>query len=111
MVQELCNEDAGRYLVTTATGSQYLLDLTARTVQRVMAATAPLIEYLDVGFSQLRRDGETLELLMLESCTVGWPARYWLQIRADHVVTLRTTSPVVDIIALDPLNGCPAEPR
>ncbi|MDT0168875.1 hypothetical protein [Pseudarthrobacter sp. BRE9] len=105
MVQELRNDDAGRYLVTTATGSQYLLDLTARTVQRVVAATAPLIDYLDVGFSQLRRDGETVKLLMLESCTVGWPARYWLQIRADHVVTLRTTSPVVDIIALGPLNG------
>lgn len=111
MVQELRNDDAGRYLVTTATGSQYLLDLTARTVQRVMAATAPLLEYLDVGFSQLRRDGESLELLMVESCTVGWPARYWLQIRADHVVTLRTTSPVVDIVALDPLNAWPAEPH
>lgn len=105
MVHELRNDDDGRYLVTTATGSQYVLDLTARTVQRVMAATAPLTEYLDVGFSRLRRDGESLELLMLESCTVGSPARYWLQIRADHVVTLRTTSPVVDIVALDPLDG------
>ena len=102
MVQALRNDDAGRYLVTTATGSQYLLDLTARTVQRTMAATAPLIEYLDVGFSQLRSDGETLELLMLESCSIGSPARYWIQIRDDHIVTLRTTSPVVDIVPLDP---------
>jgi len=102
MVQELGNDDASRYLVTTATGSQYLLDLTARTVHRAMAATAPLVEYLDVGLSRLRRDGESLGLLMLESCTVGWPAQYWLQIRADHVATLRTTSPVVNIVALDP---------
>lgn len=91
--------------MATATGSQYLLDLTNRTVRRVMAASAPLVEYLDVGFSQLRRDGESLELLMLESCTVGRPALYWLQIRDDHIVTLRTTSPVVDIIPLDPLDG------
>lgn len=102
MLRELRNDDEGRFVVTTATGSQYVLDLTARTVKRVMAATAPLIEYLDVGFSQLRRDGEPLELLMLESCSVGAPARYWIQVRDDHIVTLRTTSPVVHIDALDP---------
>jgi hypothetical protein len=97
MTRELRNDDVGRYLLTTATGSQYVLDLTARTVSRRMAATPPLVEYLDAGFSQLRRDGETLELLMLESCAVGESARYWIQVRADHVVSLRTTSPVVRI--------------
>jgi hypothetical protein len=102
MVQELRNGDVGRYLVTTPTGSHYMLDLTARTVTRQMAASAPLIDYLDAGFSQLRRDGEALELLMLESCVVGASARYWIQVRADHVVTLRTTSPVVRILALNP---------
>lgn len=102
MVQELRNDDSGRYLVTTATGSHYVLDLTARTVKRAMAATAPLREYMDVGFSQLRRDGEGLELLMLELCAVGAPARYWIQVRDDHIVTLRTTSPVVRIVALNP---------
>lgn len=102
MVQELRNDDAGRYLVTTATGSQYLLDLTARTVKRSVAATAPLTHYLDAGISQLRRDEEPLELLMLESCAVGSSARYWIQVRADHVVTSRTTSPVVRIDTLTP---------
>lgn len=100
MTRELRNDDVGRYLVTTATGSQYVLDMTARTVSRRMAATAPLIDYLDTGFSRLRRDGEPLELLMLESCAVGASARYWIQVRADHVVTLRTTSPVVRIEAM-----------
>lgn len=66
MTQALRNDAAGRYLVTTATGSQYVLDLTSRTVKRQMAATAPLVEYLDAGFSQLRRDGEALDLLLLE---------------------------------------------
>ncbi|MFX1821071.1 hypothetical protein PV768_14895 [Pseudarthrobacter sp. CC4] len=100
MVQELRNDDAGRYLVTTATGSHYLLDLTARTVKRQMAASAPLIDYLDAGFSKLRRDGEALELLMLESCAVGASARYWIQVRDDEIPTLRMTSPVVRIDAL-----------
>lgn len=64
--------------------------------------TPPVIEYLDVEFSQLRRDGEPLELLMLKSCSVRAPARYWIQVRDDHVVTLRKTSPVVRIASLDP---------
>lgn len=100
MVLELRNNDAGRYLVTTATGSQYVLDLSARTLKRQMAATAPVVDYLDAGFSQLRRDGERIELLMLEVCAVGASARYWVQVRDDHVPTLRTTSPVVRIDAL-----------
>lgn len=102
MVQELRNDDADRYLVTTATGSHYVLDLTARTLKRLMAATAPITDFLDAGLSQLRRDGESLELIMLESCAVGASARFWIQVRADHVVTLRTTSPVVRIEALNP---------
>lgn len=62
-----------------------------------MAASPPIVDYLEAGFSQLRRDGETLELLILESCTVGTSARYWIQVRDDHIPTLRTTSPVVRI--------------
>lgn len=62
-----------------------------------MAETAPLVDFLDVGFSRLRRDDETLELLMVEECRVGEPAKLWLQVRSDAVVTLRTTSPVVRI--------------
>ncbi len=100
MMQDLRNDDSGRYLVTTAAGSHYVLDLTARIVTRQMAASAPLADYLDAGISQLRRDGESLELLMLESCSVGASARFWIQVRDDHVPTLRTTSPVVRIDAL-----------
>jgi hypothetical protein len=102
MMQELRNDDAGRYIVTTATGSHYELDLTNRTIKRHMAASAPLVDFLDAGFSQLRRDGETLELLMLESCSVWVSARYWIQVRDDHIPTLRMTSPVVRIDALNP---------
>jgi hypothetical protein len=104
MTQELRNDDSDRYLVTTATGSQYLLDLTDRTVRRQMAATAPVVDYLEAGFSQLRCDGETLELLMLDSCAVGASARYWIKVRDDHIPTLRMTSPVMRIDAL-PTSG------
>lgn len=62
-----------------------------------MAATAPLVDFLTAGFSRLRRDDETLELLMVEECRVGEPAKLWLQVGTDSVVTLRTTSPVVQI--------------
>lgn len=101
MVTELHNDDAGRYRVSTATGSLYLLNLTARTLTRYTAETAAVKDYLDASFSRLRRDGEALELLMLESCKIGASARYWIQVCDDHVVTLRTTSPVVRIDALN----------
>ncbi|OOP59408.1 hypothetical protein BMF89_20440 [Arthrobacter sp. SRS-W-1-2016] len=54
MMQELLN-DAGPHLVTMATGSEYLMDLTSRTVSRQMAATTPLEGFLDGGFYRLRR--------------------------------------------------------
>lgn len=97
MRQQLNNNDGGRYLVTTATGSHYVLDLDARTVKRTMASTAPLLDFLEAGFSRLRRDGEEVELLLLETCEVGVGGRYWLQIRDDDIPTLRATSPIVRI--------------
>lgn len=66
-----------------------------------MAATAPLVDFLDAGFSQLRRDGEVLELLMLESCEIGSSAVFWIQVRDDHLPTVRMTSHVVCIEPLD----------
>jgi hypothetical protein len=101
MKQELRNDDEGQFLVTTATGSQYLLDMTARTIHRKMAATAPLLDFLEAGFSQLRRDGEALELLMIEHCILGESARYYIQVRNDHIITFRMTSPVVRIEELN----------
>lgn len=97
MPRAISNDGTGRFLVTTATGSQYVVDLDDRTISRKMAATAPSVDFLDAGFSQLRRDGEALELLMLESCAVGGPALFWVQVRHDQIPTFRTTSPVVRI--------------
>jgi hypothetical protein len=100
MPRAISNDSTGRFLVTTATGSQYVVNLDDHTITRKMAATAPLLDFLDAGFSQLRREGEALELLMLESCEVRGPALFWIQVRNDHIPTFRMTSPVVGIEAL-----------
>lgn len=102
MIRELGNDDTGRYLVTTATGSLYVLDLTDRTMERRPYSQVQRPAFRDVAPSRLRRDSEVLELLMLQSCRVGEPAQCWIQIRDDHVPTLRTTSPVVSIDAAEP---------
>ncbi|MHA7191126.1 hypothetical protein ACX80N_12630 [Arthrobacter sp. MDT2-16] len=102
MEQELRNGDTGTYLVITATGSHYVLDMAAKTVTRQMAVTAPRLDYLEIGFTELRRDGEPVQLHMLEACRVGLSALLWIQVRDDHITTLRTTSPVVQIQELAP---------
>lgn len=101
MEQEIRNSDTGLWQITTATGSKYLLDMDARNVTRRMAANAPIVAFLKVGFAELRRDGESLDLLMLEKCKIGEPAQMFIQVRDDHIPTLRTTSPVMFIGRLD----------
>ncbi|MCD4849701.1 hypothetical protein LN996_02625 [Arthrobacter sp. AK01] len=105
MTQELSNDDLGRFLISTATGSQYVLDLTGRTMERHGSVNAPIPEFQVVELTQLRRDGDVLDLLMVVSCIVGESAQFWIQIREDHVPTLRTTSPVVSIEALPPVTS------
>jgi hypothetical protein len=63
--------------------------------------SASLVDFLDPGFSKLRRDGEALELLMLEFCEIGSTALFWIQVRDGHILTSRTTSPVGRIEPLD----------
>lgn len=102
MYQEIFNDSSGRYRVTTSTGSEYVVSLLGnRSISRKIAAVPPREDFRSVGFSELRRDGEDLELLMLEVCRIGAPARFWIQVRNDLTPTLRTTSPVVCTIAID----------
>lgn len=100
MILILRNNDPGRYIVSTASGSEYTVDLDRRTVTRRVAATNPLVDFLDVPMAVLRRDTEELELLMLERLEVGHEAKLWLQVRQDHVPTLRTSTPVIRIVPL-----------
>lgn len=104
MSHELRNDDKGRYLISTATGSHYCLDLDNKTLIRQMAVAPPIEDFLDVDPSRLRRDREAVDLLSIEHCRVGEPARLWIRIRPD-AVTLRTTSPVVRIEPVVPDHG------
>lgn len=98
MGQQITGHDRGQFEVTTATGSVYLVSLLEeRKITRLPVATLPAEGFKFIASSQLRRDGEELELLMLVVCEVGAPAQFWVQIRTDGVPTLRTTSPVVCI--------------
>jgi hypothetical protein len=102
MYREIFNDSTGRYRVTTSTGSEYIVLLLGnRSMSRKMGAVPPSEDFLSVEPSELRRDGEELELLRLEVCRVGASARFWIQVRSDPIPTLRTTSPVVCIIAID----------
>lgn len=84
MPRSISNDSTGRYLVATATGSEHVVNLDDRSISRKMAATAPLVDFMEAGFSHVRRDGEELELLMLESCEVGFPALFWISARRSH---------------------------
>ena len=74
----------GAWLVATETGSTYVVDLDARTVQRTGTADS------------LRRDGEQLKLHQVASCRVGTSAEFLIEV-TPGIFTLRTTSHVLSI--------------
>lgn len=101
-IYELSEADTGTYKVVTASGTVYFLDLTRpfRTLTRL-----PLEEDADPGFdlapaSILRRDGETLRLLKLDTLQVGDRGSLWVDVREDGVLTWRGTTPVISITEL-----------
>jgi hypothetical protein len=51
MKRDLRNEDPGRYVATTATGSGCVLHLTPRTLKRQISTIAPLLDRLDADCS------------------------------------------------------------
>ncbi|GAC1492698.1 MAG: hypothetical protein NVS2B15_12820 [Pseudarthrobacter sp.] len=96
-MRQITDGDRGRFEITTATGSVYLISLLdERKITRLPVAAVPAEGFQSVAPSQLRRDGEELDLLMLEICQIGLSPRFWIRVRAD-VPTLRTTSPVTCI--------------
>ncbi len=81
-------------MVTTQT-SRHLIDLDARTVTRIDGAGTPVA---DARFtvSALRRDRDSVQLLRVLRCEVGYPMELLLRVR-DDAVTARRTTPVVAI--------------
>lgn len=84
----------GCYLVTTASGTQYEVDLDQHTLARRPdhGADKP---------NQLRRDRERVALLAVKSCWIGEPAVFLIDLRLRGVVfTARRTTVVRSIEVL-----------
>lgn len=81
--------DAGQWVVTTHSGSHYLVDLDREVVLRVPDPdrTAPA--------TSLRRDTEEIPLLWMSQVRLGHPVIFHLDLRQDGVTTERVTSAVV----------------
>lgn len=99
MTSEASCPAVGAFRIRSATGSLYLLDLTASTLTRFVAAVEPAVDHLDVGMICLRRDGQALPVQQIIRLEVGQPALFLLQVRTNEpeVPTLRATSRVVEI--------------
>jgi hypothetical protein len=80
--------------VTTITGTVYLIDPEAATVVR-------LVDHAGA----LRRDGEAIRLLETPHPQVGEAMVLLLDLRRDGVVTVRMTTPVVNITVVTPVTG------
>lgn len=84
----------GRYLVTTVSGSRYVLDLTKFTMRRMPA--------MDMAQDRsLRRDGEIVDLLRVKDCTVGRPMHLILNLRLRGVMATSRRS--TDVESIQPL--------
>lgn len=103
MLQKIFTDSTGRYSERTSTGTEHVITMQGnRRIARKRAVEAPASEFLHAETSELRRDGGELELLMLVTCRLGSPALFWIQMRDDRRIrTVRTTSPVVEILPLD----------
>lgn len=83
--------DKGQWILTTASGSHYLVDLDADVVLRVPDPDRSTPE------APLRRDTEEIPLLWMNQIRVGHPAVFYLDLRQDGVTTERVTSAVVGV--------------
>ncbi|PPL18637.1 hypothetical protein [Microterricola pindariensis] len=92
----LTDDMAGRYLVTTMSGSRYWLDLDGRSLCRIARTD-------DDETLTLRRDGEKVDLIDVERCEVSHPMLVLIDLHLENVwCTTRESTPVVSIIVLSP---------
>lgn len=87
----LTDDTTGSFLVSTANGSRYELDLDQRVLRRV-APNGRGAEF------RLRRDGDIIELVELVHCRRGSPMVLLIDLAEPGVaVTSRESTPVVSI--------------
>jgi hypothetical protein len=84
-------EREGVYLVSTLTGSAYIIDFDT------MTATRTPNPYDDDDEKTLRKDGEERPLLGISEIAIGRDMILLLDLRGDGVPTRRWTSPVIRI--------------
>lgn len=95
-------QSAGRWLVSTASGTRYFLDLDELSACRIPDADNAVDDFFSV---EMRRDGEVLPLLGLADVHVGLPMVLLLDVRGDGIPTIRQTTVVTGIervVASDP---------
>jgi hypothetical protein len=93
-VIELTDGVRGMFLVTTERGTKYWFDTTRRVVRRVTDSSNP-------ARLELRRDGETVDLVEIVTCTVGRPLFILINLEITGIVlTARESTQVTSIVVL-----------
>jgi hypothetical protein len=95
LISGLPETASGTYLITTASGTRYLVRYDRRTFIRI-TPSGP------VASSVLRRDGEEVDLVSISACAVGRPLLMFADLHLDGVAfTVRPTTPVVSFEHVD----------
>ena len=94
-MDSLSETRSGRFVVTTASNSRYLLDLDASTMRRLPALD------MAVGRS-LRRDGEVIDVIALR-CSIGRPMLLIVNLHVPG--TLFTRRRTTDVRSTEALTG------
>lgn len=112
-VASLFAHDGGRWEVTTE-ASRYIIDLDQRTLTRVQGS-GPEHHQADRvpsrAFSReadrhpvrsrLRKDEQQVPLLDMSPVIIGYPLKVLLDLVGNGVVTVRRSTPVVSILAIN----------
>ncbi|GAB3129592.1 hypothetical protein [Glaciibacter psychrotolerans] len=89
MLISVTDDEHGRYLVESETGSRYTLDLDKRIVRRLPTELSAL---------RLRRDGDHVDLVEVVRCAVGQPMLLLVDLNVPGVwLTTRESTRVVRI--------------
>lgn len=100
-METLNDSVTGRYVVTTSSGAQYLIDLDQMTMSRFPRADSTVAR-------AMRGDCSDLGLVFIDDCTVGRPMHLIIDLNVPGViVTSRWTTNVATIDAELPDGGAP----
>lgn len=110
-MQNITVSSEGSYLITTESGSEYIVDLTEKTLLRNVQSTPE--ELIAAGVddslrgaykansnqSRMRNDNKPSPLVNIILCETGKPAAFLISGIAEYpdITTLRATTPVVKI--------------